>query len=232
MFDILHFPFLRLVDRHRLLKNRCRLPDRRHQRRIVPDTAAKKKAASLIQTEDRMSLKLPLSALEKLRVRLWKLLSISKTSSRITRASRSRVKSNESLSRESIQPTCNNNQLSPWMPIDSGSSSTAPPSRANWSATPRDTSSSPRTCSSLRVSVFTPHECSYKNITVTDTPRSCYSFTIGREKPESGHDRDLAVTLFWSASEKWTLNYVANVHERVGNVHNFMVLFRAMSVIA
>jgi len=27
----------------------------------------------------------------------------------------------------------------------------------------------------------------------------------------------------------WTLNYIANVYDRVGNVHNFVVLFRAMS---
>jgi len=27
----------------------------------------------------------------------------------------------------------------------------------------------------------------------------------------------------------WTLNYIANVHDRIGNVHDFVILFRAMS---
>jgi len=27
----------------------------------------------------------------------------------------------------------------------------------------------------------------------------------------------------------WTLNYIANIHDRIGNVHDFVILFRAMS---
>lgn len=153
MFDIFHFSFLRLINCNWLLKNRCRLSDRWYQWWIISSPAKKRKGCQF--TEDNCHRKLgPLiSQTVFIRVRISPVLRTFKN----LRILQLHARSNKvSLENNFTQLTRNNNP-SPWMSTDFGSFSMVLLAHANWSATPKGISSSPRTYSSWKMFVFTAH---------------------------------------------------------------------------